>query len=117
MEINLIKKETLVKKETSKFKLDETKCKTFKFNDVLFLNGVKYEPVIEEEGVQYIGFKTREEFFENINNYNFDVDGDVLINDKGYFFCPLKSSSCVCSCKKQEEVVNESADTEKNTKE
>lgn len=91
----------LVKKETRDFNIDEEKCKSFDFDDIMFLTGAKYEPSSDGKYEEYIAFKTRDEFIANVADYDIDTSKKVIINEKGYFFCPLKSFSCITPNKKK----------------
>jgi hypothetical protein len=100
----------LVKIEETTFKVDVEKSKKFKLDDILFLSGKTYEP--KTDNIQkYVAFKNRDEFFEKMNIYNIDRTKDIIINDKGFFFCPLVTDM-LDEAKK--EVVNESTNTQED---
>ena len=101
----------LVKTEVVDFKLNEVKCKEFDLVDILYFAGVDDKPYKGEDGPRYVAFKTRDEFIANFDNYDIDRTKKILINDKGNFFCPLKSTVTISESK---EVVDEPANTEEN---
>ena len=86
----------------------QIKNKKFKLDDILFLSGKTYEPKTDNTQ-KYVAFKNRDEFFEKMNVYNIDRTKDIIINDKGFFFCPLVTEM-LDEAKK--EVVNESTNTQ-----
>lgn len=100
----------LVKMETFDVKVNEEKCKSFDFNDIMFLANAEYK-YADGENPKYVYFKTRDEFLENMNKYDIDTTKKVLVDNKGNFFCALKSSATITESK---ENTNESTNSEEN---